>query len=313
MSHTRSVQRNFGLRLSEDTYFIGVTPQREIGGLARLAARDPLPAHVVYPTGYRFRSFVAPIFDHLDGHAEVISLVQGPVLGRYGRSQELSVGLEIKVERRFAANCFAALVFRQAWAANQEDAFVARVLPRDEWADNTRPGLTVLFREPQRIGGLQRLLAAIVGFPGDGWPIDGFTAVPAGHGRVGLVIGLRYVFLPEISVRWDTALRQQLAADVEEVEIMLLDQATKIGRMCRALADDPLVEAAWLDWFDVIVAGMEDYAEVVAALEAAADMPDDPTAMSRKRFSDLLSLSSGAVLQRRIALLTGALPAAAVA
>lgn len=289
-----------------DTYFIGMTEQSSAGGLARLTSvrGNPLPARCVYPTGPRFYSFVDPILRLLEQDRHVERMSAGPALGRYGTSQELSVGLDVQAGSGFHAAALAATVFRQARKAKQDDAFVARVLPADEWTDNARPGLTVMFREAWRISSLSPLQRRIMSFPGDGWAIDGFTTIPAEHGRVGMVKGLRYIFLPEISIRWDLELRARLSADIEEMEIILLDQAAKIGRMCRMLRDDPTVAEARLNWLDVIVAGIEDFDAVIESLDAEETVRSaDPTSMARKPFSEILSLSNTGVLQQRLDML----------
>ncbi|WP_250481315.1 hypothetical protein [Caballeronia sp. GAOx1] len=79
---------------------------------------------------------------HADDH--VRDIVLRPVLGRYGASQELSVGLELKADVGFDAAALAARVFSLARGAAQTDAFAGRVLPPGEWTDNARPGLTVI-------------------------------------------------------------------------------------------------------------------------------------------------------------------------
>jgi len=68
-------------------------------------------------------------------------------------------------------------------------------------------------------------------------------------------------------------LRERLGAGDEEIDVILLDQATRIGRMCQALLQDPEIESAWLSWFDVMVAGAEDYHEMIAVLDAEQGKP----------------------------------------
>jgi hypothetical protein len=291
-----------------DHYFIGLTQQIAAGGLARLRGHgtQTLPARHVYPRIQSFQDFVRPIVHSLraDDHVQAITL--RPVLGRYGISRELSVGLEVHAASGFNAAALAASVFRQALAARQTDAFVGRALAPDEWTDNARPGLTVLFREPRRIATINRLLHRITDFPGDGWPIDGFTTIPAEDGRIGTVQGLRYIFLPEISVRWDLSLRERLASDPDEMDIILLDQATKIGRLCRELEQEADIAVARLNWFDVMVGGLEDYAEIIQRLSLERQVRGASQAsLARKPFSEILELTNTGVLQKRLACLAG--------
>ena len=286
--------------MEHDVYFVGITRQTETGGLGRLRMPVVVPAWRVYPTRRQLAEFAAPLLAILADDDHVVEITSGAVLGRYGASQELSVGLEIVAGPHFAVEQVAATVFRLARDADQQDAFIARVLPADEWADNTRPGLTVTFKTPQRIGALQPLRDRINGFTGDGWPIDGFTTIPALGESLGLVAGLRYIFLPEISIRWDLALRRQLAEAEDAMDIILLDQSAKIGRLCRELEGDPMIERAWLNWFDVIVGGLEDYGELIARLLAARPVAGDETSMARKQFSELLDLTNQSVLEQRL-------------
>lgn len=289
-----------------DHYFVGLTQQSSAGGLARIRGHGALtlPASRVYPMGTRFREFVQPIARLLNGDQSVREVVMRPVLGRYGISQELSVGLEVRAGAGFNAAALAASIFHQAQAASQTDSFIGRVLPPDEWTDNARPGLTVLFKEPRRIATTTDLVRRIIEFPGDGWAIDGFTTIPAADSRIGIIQGLRYIFLPEISIRWDIALRERLRGDDEEIEVILLDQATRIGRLCQHLLRDPSVAVARLNWFDVIVAGIEDYQDVIMQLaRERGARAANPASMTRKAFSEILHLSSAGVLQKRLELI----------
>ena len=286
-----------------DHYFVGLTQQASAGGLARLRGHGTptIPASRVYPVGDRFRTFVHPLVTLLNDDAHVREIVLRPVLGRYGASQELSVGLEVKAAAGFDAAALAARVFSLATAASQTDAFVGRVLPPGEWTDNARPGLTVMFSEPRRIADTVELVRQIVEFPGEGWAIDGFTMIPSAHSRIGIVQGLRYIFLPEISIRWDLGLRQRLGADEHEIDVILLDQATRIGRLCKELQQDPTISAAWLSWFDIMVAGIEDYREVIGVLAAERGARiADPKSMTRMAFSEILQLTSSGVLRKRL-------------
>jgi hypothetical protein len=286
-----------------DHYFVGLTQQATAGGLARLRGHGALtiPASHVYPVGTRFKDFVQPLLALLNTDPRVREIILRPVLGRYGASQELSVGLEVKATVGFDAAALAASVFSLALAAAQTDAFVGRVLPPGEWTDNARPGLTVMFKAPTRIADTVDLVRQIVGFPGEGWAIDGFTMIPSADQRIGIVQGLRYIFLPEISIRWDAGLRERLGADEDEIDVILLDQATRIGRLCKVLMQDETIEAAWLSWFDIMVAGIEDYREVIVTLKAEQGArAADPKSMTRMAFSEILHLTSAGVLKKRL-------------
>lgn len=286
-----------------DRYFVGITCQVEAGGLARLNRPLVKPAHAVYPKSGMVLELGRDIIAALPRPQDILATTFGTALGRYGRSHELSLWLELTVAPDFAAAALAAAVFRMAQKLQQVDAFAARVLHPEEWADNTRPGLTIRFSEPQRIASLRPLIHHVSSFEGDGWPIDGFTTITSPDRPVGWVSGLRYVFLPEITVRWDAGLRHMLAADEHAMEIVLLDQATKIGRICKEIRNLPVVESAQLNWFDVIVGGRESYTALIERLEYMGEDTSDAGLLSRRRFSELLHLNSGEVLRERVALL----------
>ncbi len=281
-----------------DTFFVGVTNQIATGGLARLYERVVRPARDVYPTSRELMEFAEPVLAALRGHDHIHDMKVGVALGRYGKAQELSLYLEVTAAPDFAVQDLVEGVFLIARNHFQTDAFVARVLHDDEWADNTRPGLTVMFNEPQRIGTLRSLVDTVIGFPGEGWPIDGFTTVATPDLPFGWAVGLRYVFLPEISVRWDRALRDELLADETAMDVILLDQATKIGRLCVALREHPLVAEARLNWFDAIVGGHEDYEELIGRLRESRNQPMQGL-MTRRAFSELIGLTNQGVMTAR--------------
>ncbi|MEO5337520.1 MAG: hypothetical protein H7841_11585 [Magnetospirillum sp. WYHS-4] len=288
-----------------DEYFVGITKQRHAGGIARLGSSVVRPANLVYPRAADVLEFGRPMLSLLKAEdPEVRHCHVGAVLGRYGRSLELSLGLDFSVGRNFKAMHLAAALFRLARDHGQTDAFIARKLHDDEWTDSSRPSLTVRFRQPQRIRDLAGLIDLIGNFPGEGWPIDGFTTIPAGQGSVALVSGLRYIFLPEISIRWDLSLRRRIAAEEFGMDIILLDQATKIGRLCLELNRLPAIADARLNWSDVIVGGIEDYDDLIARL---AVLPEDlkKGLMCRRAFSERLDLTNQQVLAQRMAHLAG--------
>lgn len=282
-----------------DDYFVGITKQQHAGGIARLGSAVVRPAHKVYPSAAEVVALGRPMLTLLGETEGVKHCRVGAVLGRYGRSLELSLGLDFSVGREFQALRLAAALFRLAREHGQTDAFIARRLHEDEWVENSRPSLTVLFKEPQPIRNLSGLIETIGTFPGDGWPIDGFTTIAAENQSVAWVSGLRYIFLPEISIRWDQSLRRRVTSEEYGMDIILLDQATKIGRLCQELNRMPMIAEARLNWSDVIVGGIEDYDSLIARLIA---LPDTPAAglMCHRAFSEQLNLTNQEVLSQRI-------------
>lgn len=286
-----------------DTYFIGTTCQREVGGLARLRDGIAKPACDVYPRVDRVMEFAEPLVSLLRQSEHVIMYTCVPVLGTYGCSREVSVGLELLCEREYDIRPFAAEVFRQAHHNEQMDAFVARELGPGEWTDNTRPGMKVLFEEPRRVSSLSSFIDYIMSFKstlGESWPIDGYTTIAAPDRTVGWVAGLRYTFLPEISIRWDLALRELLLGDEHATEIALLDQATMIGLLCRELEKLSFVESATSNWYDVIVGGEEDFDNIIERL-SEEDVPLlEQGSMSHKPFSECLGITNEKVIKDRV-------------
>ena len=102
-----------------DHYFVGITRQRHIGGMGRLSAAEVKPAHAVYPTGRELLDFSQPLMQLLAVEGAVSHCFRGAVLGRYGGSQELSLGLEIGASAAFPVARFACQVFLLAWQAEQ--------------------------------------------------------------------------------------------------------------------------------------------------------------------------------------------------
>lgn len=298
-------QRPLPLTPAEEAhhYFVGLSPQTDIGGLARIRGYGvkTLPASAVYPRSSEFHHFMHPIISHLNTDPSVREITLRSVLGRYGTSQELSVGLEVRASTGFDVASFAAATFRQAQVARQTDAFVCRRLKPGEWTDNARPGLTLLFNQPRRINEIQGVVHTIMDFPGEGWPIDGFTTIPGPVQSLGSILGIRYVFFPEISLRWDIDLRLKLLRDVEEVDVVLIDQSNKIGRLTRELRANKSIAEARLDWFDVIVAGMEDYAGIVTRLMRCSGIAvSSARTMARAPLSEMLELDSACVIGKRL-------------
>jgi len=280
-------------------YFIGFSPQRHTGGLARLDGADIRAAAASYPSRALIDLALAPLQRQFRQHPQVAEFHAASALGKYGASQEIALSVDLAAGPGFDPAALAHCVFTLAAEHRQIDAFVARLLEGEEWTDNARPTLVLLLKTPQRLAQLGPLLQHITGFDYAGVPIDGFTTIPAaGHG-IGWAAGLRYVFLPEISLRWNRPMRRLALAEPERIEELLIDQAMKIGKLCQHLHTLPEVALATLRWCDVVVGGQEDYA-------ALRQVTPAPPAQEFALLSARYGLSTQQALQRRARLLEAA-------
>lgn len=280
-------------------YFIGFSPQRHTGGLARIARADTRGAAASYPTRAVIELALDPLQRQFQGHPQVREFHAASALGKYGASQEIALSVDLAGLRRFDPAALAHCVFTLAAEHRQIDAFVARLLEGEEWTDNARPTLVLMLKEPQKLGQLAPLLQRITGFDYPGVPIDGFTTIPAAGCGIGWAAGLRYVFLPEISLRWNRPMRRLALTQPERIEELLIDQAMKIGKLCQHLHTLPEVALATLRWCDVVVGGIEDYA-ALRQVTPAAPQEDFPLLSAR------YMLSTQQALQRRARLLEAA-------
>ncbi|HTN65462.1 MAG TPA: hypothetical protein VL051_04675 [Burkholderiaceae bacterium] len=280
-------------------YFIGFSPQRHTGGLARIGGADPRGARDSYPSRDVLELALAPLRRQFGDHPQVREFHAASALGKYGTSQEIALSVDLAGLRGFDPTALVRCVFSLAVEHRQIDAFVGRLLEGEEWTDNARPTLVLMLKTPQRLNQLSPLLEQINRFEYPGLPIDGFTTIPAAELGIGWAAGLRYVFLPEISMRWNPEMRRLALQEPARIEELLIDQAMKIGKLCQHLHGLPEIALAALRWCDVVVGGIEDYA-VFRHASAPAPSPHDT---EFPLLSTRYALSTERAMQRRARLL----------
>ncbi len=153
-----------------------------------------------------------------DPGATVIGLKAIATEGRYG-APERALDLEAIVRDGFDARPMAAAVFQAAQDANQDAAFVARVLRPDEQFDPEmhRPGIEIYFRDMKQAEAAAKMMGAIteqrIGKSSDVGPsyfgISGYTVVVDGRptaaakaGKMGVPVGMRIIYMPEFEARY---------------------------------------------------------------------------------------------------------------
>ena len=223
-------------------------------------------------------------------------------LGKYGTSQEIALSVDLAGLRGFDPSALVRCVFSLATEHRQIDAFVGRLLEGEEWADNARPTLVLTLKTPRRLTQLNPLLQQISQFDYPGLPIDGFTTIPAAELGIGWAAGLRYVFSPEISMRWNPEMRRLALREPARIEELLIDQAMKIGKLCQHLHRLPQVALAALRWCDVVVGGIEDYAVFRLASAPAPSLHEAEFPLLSTRYA----LSTERAMQQRARLLVAA-------
>jgi hypothetical protein len=138
--------------------------------------------------------------------------------GRYG-APERALDAEFIVNEKFDPAPLAAAVFREAQAADQDSAFVARVLRPDEKFDPLlhRPGIEIYFRDMKQAQEAARIMAGTLAtrvgksteFGPGFFSVGGYTVIVDGRptakakaGAMGTPVGMRVIYLPEFEARY---------------------------------------------------------------------------------------------------------------
>jgi len=154
----------------------------------------------------------------VDDGATVIGLKAISTQGRYG-SVERALDMEVIARAGFNARPMAAAVFTAARDANQDSAFVARVLRPDEKFDplKHRPGIEIYFRDMKQAEEAAKMMAEIAGKRiakttevGPGYfEVAGYTIIVDGRrtpttrsGAMGTPVGMRIIYMPEFEARY---------------------------------------------------------------------------------------------------------------
>ena len=142
---------------------------------------------------------------------------------------------------------------------SQYDIFVSRVIEPSEENPNARPGVEIYFKTKQDLEAAMPVLKA---FTDRGQ--DGFTLVTDVRSKPGSqeFIGVRLQYVPEISMRWDEGLRNELLAPggIEKALKAKFEALRDIARDVRTMDG---VAYASTHLYDTVVIGKENYDEYI--------------------------------------------------
>lgn len=171
--------------------------------------------------------------------------------GLYGEDIEVSFDVELVAPKGYQPDKLFDNVLSVAADENQWDTFVAEVLPEGVSHPNARPGVEIYF-DPKDADLLVPKIKEIADQRGiDGWTLitdkkfDPATGEPGP--RAGGIIGVRAQWVPEISIRWKTDLRDRyrnpanIRADQQRMyEAMndLVNDVSDMGGVSHAMALD---------------------------------------------------------------------------
>jgi hypothetical protein len=205
------------------------------------------------PTDFAMADLAQKIADAVvagDPGATVIGLKSIATEGRYG-APERALDLEAITRAGFDPRPLAVATFDAADQANQDAAFVARVLRPNELFDPQmhRPGVEIYFRDMNQAAEAARMMAGIAGIRvgkttefGPGYfEIGGYTVIVDGRptaeakaGAMGKPVGMRVLYMPEFEARYGLDPRLENATD-EQLAGIIEDRADALGDFADAV------------------------------------------------------------------------------
>lgn len=184
----------------------------------------------------------------------VVSARVMPTKGLYGGTVEESFDTEWTVRKgEHDPSMVMAEIAQVAKDYNQYDIFVSRVIGKDEKSPNARPGVEIYFKNKRA---LDEAMPVLERFTSRGQ--DGFTMAVDPRSQGGEYIGVRLQYIPEISMRWDEDLRQQLLAP-GGIEQTLSEKENQLDEIVAEISSIEGVAYATVQQYDTIVVGKEDY------------------------------------------------------
>jgi hypothetical protein len=202
------------------------------------------------------------IIDILGLDKSVIAFKSKETKGLYGNTVENSFDTEWVAEKgKFDPSPIISILANTSKKENQYDFFISRALAPNEESENARPGAEVYFRTEQDFNAVLPILKR---FTDKGQ--DGFTLAvdPRSKDQANAFIGVRLQYSPEISMRWDEGLRDQLT-NPEELKKVLEEKRDLLAEIVAEVAQQPNVAHAALVDYDTIVIGKENYNEYIGA------------------------------------------------
>ena len=232
---TGAVQQLGAMARTVDRYTAGLSIQK-----GAEQGMEPTP-----PTDHEMASLAHTVSDAItssDPGATVIGLKATSSKGMYG-APERALDLEVIARDGFDAKPMASAVFEAAKTADQDAAFVARVLRPDEAYDPLvhRAGIEIYFRDSKQAQDAVKMMAEIAGttvakpteFGPSRFNIGGYTIVVDGRrtpdtlaGKMGTPVGMRVMHMPEFDARYggedisklpDAALREKMQGHADSL------------------------------------------------------------------------------------------------
>lgn len=198
----------------------------------------------------------ATVMETLAREPGVVSARVVPTKGLYGGTVEDSFDTEWTVESdNYDPSMTIATIAAVAKDNNQYDIFVSEVLKPESENKNARPGVEIYFKTKEALSAAMPFLDQ---FTSRG--VDGFTMAvdPRSKNLDGEYIGVRLQYVPEISMRWDEDLRQQLLQP-GEIERVLLEKMQQLNDITEEVRRMEGVAYANTFLYDTIVIGKENY------------------------------------------------------
>jgi len=205
----------------------------------------------------------ARVMSMLVGDDTVLAARVMPTYGLYGGTIEASFDTEWTAQKgKHDPTLVMAEIAKLAQENNQWDIFVSRVVQPNEENRNARPGVEIYFRDRKS---LDQAMPILERFTSRGQ--DGFTmAVDPRAKKKGLedqeFIGVRLQYVPEISMRWDESLREEIMKP-GAIEQILDEKRQLLHEIAREVRSMDGVAFASMQQYDTVVVGKENYDEYI--------------------------------------------------
>jgi Large polyvalent protein associated domain 38/ADP-Ribosyltransferase in polyvalent proteins len=189
--------------------------------------------------------------------------------GLYGGEVEDSFDTEVVVDKgKFDPTELVKKLATISKENNQWDIFVSKVVdPKAETNLNARPGVEIYFKTPQDMAKIMPILQRFTSRGQDGFTLAVDPRVNEGSEQY---MGVRLQYVPEISMRWDDDLRQQLLVPSELKKVMD-EKRELLNDIIADVADmDGVAYASMVD-YDTVVIGKENYSDYINGKTSGRD------------------------------------------
>ena len=207
----------------------------------------------------------ARVLAMLTGDPSVVAARVLPTYGLYGGVVEQSFDTEWTVAKgQHDPSMVLAEIAKLASENGQYDMFVSRVVGPKENNPNARPGVEIYFKSKRD---LQAAMPVLKEFTSRGQ--DGFTMAVDPRAKGGEnFIGVRLQYVPEISMRWDEGLREELMAP-GGIEKALAEKELALRMIAADVSKMEGVAHAAAQRYDTVVVGKENYDEYIDGVTGA--------------------------------------------